>query len=152
MSTPGAARTLDRVRGRTGRTRRLVPAPRHVGWFFLWTSGIHVGIVAADPGYYRHFADGALLPWLTQAWHATFETHGAFFGLVLAAGEAMLGLLLLGSWTRRRLGWTGTITFHVTLMLFGWGFWLWCVPALVVLVRGAAADRTAQMALGHPGR
>jgi hypothetical protein len=112
-----------------------------VGAFFLWTSGIHVGIVAADPVVYRHFADGSLLPGLATLWASAFMAHPAASGLVLAAGEALLAGLLLGGHRWRRVGWAGTIVFHVALMCFGWGFWLWCVPALALLVRGARSDR-----------
>lgn len=120
---------------------RSVP-PRYVGWFFLWTSGIHVGIVAAGTGFYRHFADEALVPGLAAAWRSAFMSQPALGGLTVAAGEALLGVLLLShSWTRRRWGWAGTIAFHVALMCFGWGFWLWSLPALALLVSGARADR-----------
>jgi hypothetical protein len=128
-----------------------VPA-RHVGLFFVWTSGIHVGIVAADPALYRHFADGALVPGLAEAWRSTFMIHATTAGLVLAAGEGELGLLLLKSWPRRRMGWVGTIVFHLALMCFGWGFWVWSLPALTVLLRGARHDSRSQMAIGHHGQ
>jgi hypothetical protein len=125
----------------TSAGRRLTPSARAVGCFFLWTGGIHVGIVAAGPDLYRHFADAALVPGLTDAWRTVFMPHPALAGLVVAAGEALLGFLLLaGSPTRRRIGWVGVIGFHVALMCFGWGFWLWCVPALVLLVRAARQD------------
>jgi len=123
------------------RARWWAPRPRHVGWFFLWTSGIHVGIVASDTDFYRHFADGALVPGLRSAWQSVFMTNASLGGLVVAAGEALLGLLLVArsrSW--RRLGWAGTIVFHLALMCFGWGFWVWCVPASGVLVAGARRD------------
>jgi hypothetical protein len=117
--------------------------PRYVGWFFLWTSGIHVGIVAAGTDFYRHFADQALVPGLSAAWRSAYMSHATAGGLTVAAGEALLGLLLLSpAWARRRWGWAGTIAFHVALMCFGWGFWLWCLPALALLVPGARADRT----------
>jgi hypothetical protein len=115
--------------------------PTYVGWFFLWTSGVHVGIVAADPGLYRHFADGSLVPALAEIWRSTFMGHPVIYGLVVALGEATLAMLLLGPRERRHIGWIGTIAFHVALMCFGWGFWLWCVPALALLLRGARADR-----------
>jgi hypothetical protein len=121
---------------------RSVP-PRYVGWFFLWTSGIHVGIVAAGTDFYRHFADQALVPGLSAAWRSAYMSHATAGGLTVAAGEALLGLLLLSpAWARRRWGWAGTIAFHVALMCFGWGFWLWSLPALALLVPGARADRT----------
>lgn len=125
---------------RPSRASWAVPA-RYVGWFFLWTSGIHVGIAAAGPDLYRHFADGALVPGLTSLWRSVFMAHAGASGLVLALGEATLALLvLLGSGARRRIGWVGMITFHLALMCFGWGFWVWCVPALALLVRGAVHD------------
>jgi hypothetical protein len=115
--------------------------PRQVGSFFLWTSGIHVGIVAADPGFYRRFADDALVPGLSSVWRTVFMAHPATGGLLLAAGEALLGLLLLARTVgRRRLGWAGVIAFHIALMCFGWGFWIWCVPALLLLANGAQRD------------
>ena len=66
--------------------------------------------------------------------------HAATFGLMLAAGELRPGALLLlgGHWAR--IGWAGAIGFHLLLMLFGFGAWLWCVPALAVLVVLARKD------------
>lgn len=115
--------------------------PSYVAWFFLWTSGIHVGIVAAGPDLYRHFADGALVPGLTSLWRSTFMADPAVAGLLVALGEAALATLLLGPRRWRRMGWAGTIAFHLALMCFGWGFWIWCVPALTLLVCGARQDR-----------
>lgn len=118
--------------------------PRYVGWFFLWTSGVHVGIVAAGPELYQHFADGALVPGLSAAWRSAFMADPSVGGLVVAVGEALLGLLLLSAdLRRRRVGWAGTIAFHVALMCFGWGFWMWCVPAVALLGRGAWQDRSS---------
>jgi hypothetical protein len=69
-----------------------------------------------------------------------FMTHAAIGGLLVAAGEAALAVLLLGPRPCRRIGWSGTIAFHLALMRFGWGFWLWCVPAHALLRQGAAKD------------
>jgi hypothetical protein len=111
-----------------------------VGCFYLFTGGVHVGIVAADPEFYRHFADGALFGFVSARWQDVFMAHAGAWGLALAAGESALGLLLLrgGGWAR--LGWAGVIAFHLALMVFGWGFWLWSVPALIVLIPAARAD------------
>jgi len=114
--------------------------PRSVGGFFLWTSGIHVGIVAADPVFYQHFADSALVPGLAPAWRSVFMSHAALYGLVVASAEAALALLLLGSPRSRRAGWCGVVGFHAALLCFGWGFWVWSLPALALLVRSARRD------------
>lgn len=132
-------------------TRR---AGRIVGGFFLFTGGVHLGIVGADPQYYRDFARGALLPFVRTGWAEVFMAHPALWGLALALGETALGVLLMlgGRWAR--LGWAGVIAFHVALMLFGWGFWLWSAPVLALLVPLAAADRrhglTVPRASGRP--
>lgn len=129
--------------GRLAPVRRRPPFGRArtvVGCFYLFTGGVHVAIVAADPEFYRHFADGALFQFISARWQDVFMAHPAAWGLALAAGESALGLLLLrgGGWAR--LGWAGVIAFHLALMAFGWGFWLWSVPALAVLIPAARAD------------
>ena len=108
---------------------------RSVGRLFLWTSGVHVGIVVADTEFYRPFADGAL-PVVKGAWSSVFMTSPAWWGLAVALGELLIGLTTLrgGRWTL--LGLSGAIGFHLCLMLFGWAFWLWSVPMLTVLVLG----------------
>ena len=113
-----------------GRPGRLA---RTVGCVFLWTSGIHVGIVAADPDVYRSFTDDAL-PIVREAWSGVFMAAPVLWGLSVALGELLIGLATLrgGRWTP--LGLSGAVVFHVCLMLFGWGFWLWSLPVLAVLI------------------
>lgn len=113
---------------------------RIVGMVFLWTSGIHVGIVAAGPDFYRHFADTALLPLVRHAWAQVVMADPVTWGLLLALAEATIGGLLLAGGRWARAGWVGVIGFHVLLMLFGFGFWLWSLPALAVLVPLAVRD------------
>jgi hypothetical protein len=71
--------------------------------------------------------------------------------LLLAVVEILIGALLL-SWAPSavRIGWAGVIGFHVLLMLFGIGFWLWCVPVLAAVVPLARRD-TAERRLLAPG-
>lgn len=106
----------------------------------MWTSGIHVGIVAAGTDFYRTFADGAVVPVVRQAWQDVFMAAPVGWGLALAAGELALGLLLLRGGTAARAGWCGVIAFHLLLVLFGWGFLLWSGPALAFLVPAAVRD------------
>lgn len=121
---------------RQGRRR----AREVVGWFFLWTSGIHVGVAAADPSIYQHFADTAVLAWVERAWSAIFMANPRAWGLAVSAGELALALLLLRGGPSGKIGWIGVISFTVVLVLFGWGFLLWAVPALAVLVPMARRD------------
>jgi hypothetical protein len=66
--------------------------------------------------------------------------HPHAWFLALAVGEVVLGLLLLRGGPAARVGWTGVIAFHVLLMAFGFGIWVWCLPALAFLVPAARAD------------
>ena len=121
-------------RAGVGRGRRLV------GGLFLVTGGIHLGIVAADTEYYRPFGDRALFGFVRTGWAEVFMAHPVFWGLMMALGEITLGVLLLAGGRPARVGWVGVIAFHVLLMLFGFGFWLWCLPALAILVTLARRD------------
>ena len=103
-------------------------------------AGINAGIVFADPQSYQHFADGAYLEFVTAQWNNIVMANPSFWGLLLAAGEVLLGVLLLSGGPAARVGWVGVIAFHVLLMLFGPGIWMWCIPALAVLVPAARAD------------
>jgi hypothetical protein len=111
-----------------------------VGGFYLSMGGVHLGVVAADPETYRHFADYALFAFVRDGWQNVFMAHPATFGLLLMAGETALGILLLLGGRLATLGWAGVAAFHVLLMLFGFGIWLWCIPALAALTYLARKD------------
>jgi hypothetical protein len=115
-------------------------ARRAVGCFYLFTAGVHLGIVAADTEFYRSFA--ATSPWrfVRDGWSSVFMAQPTSWGLALMAGEAALGVLLLRGGRAARVGWVGVITFNLLLMIFGWGFLFWTVPVLVLLVPVARAD------------
>jgi hypothetical protein len=105
-----------------------------VGGFFLTMGGVHLGLVAARPEVYRHFADHALVGFVVTGWRDVFMAAPAFWGLCLMTAELALGTALLLGGTAARLGWCGVIGFQLLLMLFGFGFWLWSVPATALLV------------------
>jgi hypothetical protein len=121
-----------------------------IGCFFLVTGGVHLGIVAADTDFYRPFADEALFGFVRSGWRDVFMSAPAAWGLAVCAGELAIGMLLLTHGPTAQLGWCGAIAFHVLLMLFGFGFWLWCVPALLLLVSLAIRD-WPRLSSHHPG-
>ena len=114
--------------GRMTRVGRVV-----VGVMFTGGAAIHVAIVVTGTETYRHFADTAFIPFIKQAWLSVFMPHAALLGLLLAAFELAVGLLILAGGPKTRLGLLSAIVFHLGLMLFGWGFWFWSVPMLAVL-------------------
>ena len=124
------------------RTRASV-VRRFVGGFYLVMGGINAGIVAADASTYRTFADGAYWSFVTDTWRDVVMAHPVPWILALAAGEVVLGLLLLIGGPAARVGWVGVIVFQVLLMSFGFGVWLWSVPVLVVLLAAARSDWAA---------
>lgn len=114
---------------------------RHfVGGFYLTMAGVNIGIVFADADTYRHFADPAALDFVRREWTDIVMANPSFWGLLLAAGELGLGVLLLTGGPFARAGWLGVIVFHLLLMLFGPSIWWWCVPVLAGLVPAARAD------------
>lgn len=127
-----------RAAGRSARTRGS-----YLGAFFLVMAGINIGICVGNPEKYRHFADHGLFPFVRTGWDDIVMVHpGAWIGL-LAAGEIAIGLAFLASRSWLRAAYTAAICFHVALMMFGWGVWLWAVPVIVLLVVAAHTDRVA---------
>ena len=138
MSRPGTHRTATRM-------PRLVALPRRarrvIGGFYLAMGGVHLGIVAADPQLYRHFADDALLGVVRDQWAAIVMANPAFWGMLLFGGETVIGMLLLSSKVVAvRVGWTLVIAFHVLLVLFGAGALVWSLPVLAVVIPLARRD------------
>jgi len=118
-----------------------VPLMRHlVGGFFLVMGGVHLGLATGDPQVYRHFADGALFPFVSDGWQDIVMTNPSLYGLLLMTGEVVLGTCLLVGGRALAAGWAGVIGFHLLLMLFGFGFWAWSVPVLALLVPVAIHD------------
>lgn len=107
---------------------------RFAGFFYVSMGGVHLGIVAADPEFYRAFADQAVLSFVEAGWREIFMAHPRFWGLIMAVGETGLGTLLLAEGRAARLGLAGAIAFHLLLVLFGWGYLLWSIPVLAALV------------------
>ncbi|WP_019875247.1 hypothetical protein [Sporichthya polymorpha] len=104
------------------------------GLLFLWASGVHVGIVSGDPAIYGPVADGSWVPGILSAWQDIFMAHPAFWGLMIALGEFAIGAALLTGGPLTPFGVAGAALFHVGLMTLGWGYWLWAVPALLILL------------------
>ncbi|QSR33397.1 hypothetical protein CFI00_0185 [Nocardioides sp. S5] len=129
---------------------RAAAVRRFVGGFYLVMGGLNAGIVLADAESYRTFADESFSSSVTDAWRQVVMTHPLAWILLLAAGEVVLGLLLLRGGPAARAGWVGVLVFHVLLMSFGFGFWLWSIPVLAVLAPAARADMVALVATAAP--
>lgn len=131
LTTPRPATALasQHLPRRVARVGRLA-----FGVMFTGGAAVHVAIVVTGTETYRHFADTAFIPFVKQAWVSVFMPHAALLGLLLAAFELAVGLLILAGGPKTRLGLVAALVFHLGLMLFGWGFWFWSVPMLALLV------------------
>ncbi|WP_432877368.1 hypothetical protein ACQPYH_28590 [Kribbella sp. CA-245084] len=101
----------------------------HWGFVALFASGacVHVILGLAAPSSYDGFADAAFFGWVRDGWQNIFMAYPTPWALLLAAAELTIAVLLVKT---PRLGYVAVVLFHLALMLFGWGFWLWCIPAL----------------------
>ncbi len=145
--------TQDVTTPSTAPTHRARPAATvAAGAFFACMAGVHLGIVKADPTNYAGMADASPWGFVRSGWDDVFMAHPAGWGLAVAAGELVLAVLLLRGGPLARVGWVGVVAFQVLLVLFGWGFLLWSVPATAVLVWGARHDWYRLEAPGYARR
>ena len=128
-SRPATTLAPPHRHGRVARVGRM-----SFGAMFAGGAAVHFAIVVTGTETYRQFADTAFIPFVKQAWLSVFMSHAALLGLLLAAFELAVGLLILAEGPKTRLGLLAAIAFHLGLMLFGWGFWFWSVSMLVMLV------------------
>ena len=107
-----------------------------VGGFFLVMGGVHLGLVAADPQVYRHFADNGLFAFVRTGWTDIVMAAPGFYGLLLMAGEVTAGALLLVGGRAARVGWLAVIAFHFLLLVIPTTLMGLSLP---LLARGAVA-------------
>ena len=114
---------------------------------FACGAGVHVLLALTTPHSYDGFADAALFGWVHDGWQNIFMAHPTVWALLLALVELTIAVLLVKA---PLLGYVAVIAFHLALMLFGWGFWLWCVPALALALPAACNTfRTTRDVQGH---
>jgi len=96
---------------------------------------------------YAKFADGAYVRFVRDTWRDVVVPHHHLWIALLIAFELAVGALALLGGRRTQLGYVAAIAFHVALLSFGWGFYLWSVPmawALSVLLRGELRAATTR--------
>jgi hypothetical protein len=106
---------------------------RAFGGMFLGGAATHIILVTASPGSYASFADGSWWPFIAHAWRSVLVPGVYYLIPLLVVFEAVVGLLIL-SRAYRRIGIGAAIAFNAALILFGWGFCLWSVPVIALLL------------------
>jgi hypothetical protein len=112
----------------------------------LWVvfgAGANLAMLA-DGTTYTGFADASPIPFVRDTWESLDVPHHHVFIGLLVAGEALSGALVLVAGRTRDAALLALIAFNLTLVVFGWGFAIWCVPVatgLALLVRADRAQR-----------
>lgn len=107
---------------------------RAFGGMFLAGAATHIILVTTRPSSYGSFADGSWWPLIAHAWRSVLLPNVHSLIPLLVLSEAAVGLLIL-SRAYRRIGIAAAIAFNAALILFGWGFCLWSVPVIFLLLR-----------------
>ena len=94
---------------------------------------------------YDDFADLSMLAFVTDTWRELVAPNQGFFIGLLIAFEAFAGVLVYVGGRAAVAGMAAILGFHVGLMFFGWGFWIWSIPMIVgvaLLLRAQLRDAT----------
>jgi hypothetical protein len=137
---PTSATTSATTSAPTGAGRPRPGVSSALGGFYLAMAGINTGMTIADATVYRHFADQALFGFVRSGWTDIVMARPTLWIMMLAGVETLIGVGLLVGGRAARAGWVAVIGFHLLLLLFGWGFWLYAVPALIALAAGVRRD------------
>jgi hypothetical protein len=132
------------------RSRRSPRAARvgqlAVAALFIGAGALVNAVFLATGETYAKFADGAYVPFVRNTWRTlVVPNHYAFISLLIAF-ELLVGVLMLIGGKRAQLGLAGAIAFHVGLLSFGWGFYLWSIPMIGALALLLRAERTREPA------
>lgn len=122
---PGSLRT-----GRFGVAFLYLAAGAAVNAFFL-----------ARGDDYAEFAKGSYLPFVRDTWESVVvPDHDIWIGLLIAF-ELGVGVLALVGGRPTQLAYAAAITFHVALLSFGLGFFLWSIPMIAALTTLLRVER-----------
>jgi uncharacterized membrane protein YphA (DoxX/SURF4 family) len=92
---------------------------------------------------YADFAKGSYIPYVRDTWASLVVPSHEVFIWVLVAFELAVGMLVMLGGQRTQLAYVAAIAFHIALLSFGWGFYVWSVPMLLAMGRLLRAERSA---------
>jgi uncharacterized membrane protein len=108
-----------------------------VGVLFIAGGALLHVINLATGSDYAGFAGPAHFWWVTHAWNAVVVPHHVLLIGLLAAFEAVAGVLAISGGRRTQFGYLAVIGFYAALWLFGWIVTVWVLvmlPAMLVLL------------------
>jgi hypothetical protein len=95
-------------------------------------AAVNAFYLVTDVGY-DSFADTSMLAFVTDTWRELVVPNQEIFIGLLVVFEAIAGVLVLIGGRAATVGMIAVLGFHVGLLFFGWGFWLWAVPMLIAV-------------------
>ena len=122
--------------GRSARARRTGRIA--VGALYIGAGAVVNAAFLARGDDYAKFADASYIPFVRDTWRSLVVPQHELFISLLILFEAAVGALVLSGGRRTQVGLVGALGFHVALLTFGWGFYLWSIPmlgALIMLLR-----------------
>ena len=106
-------------------------------------AAVNAGLLAEGGDAYRTFADGAYIAYVRDTWHSLVMPNRYVWISLLIAFELAVGVLALLGGRFSQVAYLAAIAFHVALLSFGWGFYLWSLPMIGALVTLLRAERSA---------
>jgi hypothetical protein len=147
----GAAVVVSAVRSRHDR-RANRSGMRAVAALYLGAGAFVNTLMLMTGEDYADFADGSYIPFVHHTWRSlVVPNHHAFIWLLIAF-ETAVGLLALAGGRKAPLGLVAAMAFHVALLSFGWGFYLWSIPMLAALGQLLRDSRPSQGGAAVLGR
>ena len=105
-----------------------------VGFLFLVAGAAVNGFFVLRGDDYVAFADGSPVAFVRDTWASVVVPHHDAWITLLVVFEVAVGVLALSGGRRTQLAYLAAIAFHVALLSFGWGFFLWSLPMISALV------------------
>ena len=107
-----------------------------VAWGVVYFGGSvsHFGLAGFNTDAYARFTEWARPPtWVQATWDSVFMAHPSVYASLIGGYELATGVLLLKGGRAAVWGFWAALAFHVALMFFGFGIWLYCLPAIALL-------------------
>ena len=112
-----------------------------VAVLFLGAGALVNAIFLATGDDYAKFADRAYIRLVGDTWRDFVVPNHHLFISLLIAFETVVGVLMIAGGRRAQLGLVAAIAFHVALLSFGWGFYLWSIPMIAAFSLLLRAER-----------
>ena len=126
-------------------TRALAVGRLAVGLLYIVAGALVNTVFLATGEDYADFAKGSYLTVVRDTWRSLVVPNHHFFISLLILFELTVGVLVLSGGRRAEFGLVGAIGFHVALLSFGWGFYLWSIPMLIAFVLLLRAQRRSRV-------